>query len=212
MRSNYIYDLRVGSFLVYYYLTLGTNYHTLTHVRSILVRTLSAPLLPPHLPISTLSSVSTFITTSPAHSALLYQFRTTFVPNPFPSISLHLNHLHVFTKKHPGYVLPARFLHGQRPSRQRQLSPFAASLTSHLLLTLLSTSLTKKSSASCSPFHFVAGSKSELETKSALSSFPFSIFQLRSLPTTGQISFPSAILLFHATFSHCSWWCLGHSR
>jgi hypothetical protein len=165
MRSNYIYDLRVGSFLVYYYLTLGTNYHTLTHVRSILVRTLSAPLLPPHLPISTLSSVSTFITTSPAHSALLYQFRTTFVPNPFPSISLHLNHLHVFTKKHPGYVLRARFLHARIPPPQLQLTPIPASLTSHPLLTPLSTSLTRKISAQRALLHSVPGSNSERHTK-----------------------------------------------
>jgi|SRR5580693_9305650 hypothetical protein len=48
-------------------------------------------------------------------SYLLLDFRSTFVPNSFPSISLHLNHLHVFTKKHPGYVLRARFLYAQRP-------------------------------------------------------------------------------------------------
>ena len=43
----------------------------------------------------------------PRHTALTYRtpyrFRITFVPNPFSSISLHLQTLRVFTKKHPGW-------------------------------------------------------------------------------------------------------------
>ena len=125
----------------------------------------TAPPAPPsHLNLY-LSSVSALTFTSPAHAPLLYHFRTSFVPNPFPSISLRLDHLHVFTKKHPGYVLRPRFLHTQKPPPQLRLSPIPPSLTSHLLLTPLPTSLTKKFSAPRALLHSVPGSNSERHTK-----------------------------------------------
>src|SRR5580704_8107152 len=40
---------------------------------------------------------------APLQPRYSYQSRTTFVPKPFPSISLHLRTLRVFTKKHPGW-------------------------------------------------------------------------------------------------------------
>ena len=63
------------------------------------------PAPPSHLNLY-LSSLLAPTTASPTLSPSLYHFRTTFVPNPFLPISLHLMHLRVFTKKHPGYVPP----------------------------------------------------------------------------------------------------------